>query len=358
MLEAAAGQEHRQVYVGVGVGTAHAGAVEHHRAVEQRPAPFVGRFQRLEEASQRRELRVLDAPQFPEFLRLVAVVREAVDGVGVDEERHGSRRVGVERQLDHVEEQPHPLGKRLLVGIVHRRRGFHHRLRLVLPAFRRHQPLLEIPHGGAILVHPLPVGSREPLVEPPRLPAHEVEQALPLLHAFDRGGYLLGFARREQLLEQFMGAVLGRNLRPRPREALRTALETAGDHQRRMPRLVTDPLGDILIERDAVAKSAPFGVRGAGDEAFLGRMSAVHARVARAGKDREGIADGGEFLKVGRQLIVTAGLLRKEELRQDPHVGLDGDHPLRGGRGRGRPEGRPHGVEHRQGQRDARPTQE
>ncbi len=47
MLEAAAGEQHRQIDIGVRIGAAHAGAVEHHRAVEQRLAFFLGLVQRL-----------------------------------------------------------------------------------------------------------------------------------------------------------------------------------------------------------------------------------------------------------------------------------------------------------------------
>ena len=48
VAEAAAGQDRRQVEAGVRVGVAEVGAVEHHRAVEQRLPLFVRRGERRE----------------------------------------------------------------------------------------------------------------------------------------------------------------------------------------------------------------------------------------------------------------------------------------------------------------------
>ena len=79
MLEPAAGEQHRQVVVGVRVGAPHAGAVKHHRAVEQRLAFFLAAGERREEIAERPELPLLMPTQFGEHVVAVAVVRDVVD---------------------------------------------------------------------------------------------------------------------------------------------------------------------------------------------------------------------------------------------------------------------------------------
>ena len=103
MPEAAAGEQHRQVRVRVRVGAAHAGAVQHHRPVEQRVAFLLrSRSATLRKSRERVELRLLLRPQLGEHLRPVAVVRDVVDHGRVDEQGHDPRRVGLQGQLDDV----------------------------------------------------------------------------------------------------------------------------------------------------------------------------------------------------------------------------------------------------------------
>ena len=74
MAKPAAGQQHRQM----GVGIAHTGAMQHHRLVEQRALSLAHLIETHEEFAQQGELLFLNAPQFLDHLWTVAMMRERV----------------------------------------------------------------------------------------------------------------------------------------------------------------------------------------------------------------------------------------------------------------------------------------
>ena len=168
----------------------------------------------------------------------------------------------------------------------------------------------------------------------------------------------VGLALQEELPEQAVGAAFGGERGAAAGEAERLIVLAAHrEHERGIAGLVADPLGGELVERDPVAEAAALWMRRAGEEALLGRVGPGDARMADAGEDGQVLANAGELLQIGRQLIIAAGAAGEEELRQDAHVGFDGHHAARdGGRRRGKAKGLQR-FEQGQSQRHARAAQ-
>ena len=127
----------------------------------------------------------------------------------------------------------------------------------------------------------------------------------------------------------------------------------AGEH--------ADLLGDVLVERDGVAKRAAARMRRGGEETDVGRVPAIDVRMRDAAEYGEVVAVRLELLKIGRQRIIAAGARGEELIREQAEVVADGEHPARlcaraGGRAarRGSRKGGQHRVEERQRHHDPR----
>ena len=74
MLEAAAGEQDRQVGVVVGVGVAHVAAEEHHRPVQQTLVPFAVFGEPAEDFGEQRHLLLVGVLELADFFDGLAVV--------------------------------------------------------------------------------------------------------------------------------------------------------------------------------------------------------------------------------------------------------------------------------------------
>ena len=78
VLEAAAGEDEREIRRVVGVRVGEVRAVEEHRVVEQRAVGFLHARESIEQAREAAELRFLDLLQLGDLRLVVAVMRERV----------------------------------------------------------------------------------------------------------------------------------------------------------------------------------------------------------------------------------------------------------------------------------------
>src|SRR5690349_21850072 len=99
------------------VAVVHAAAVENQRAVEHRTGGLLRRLELAQERSQLFEIEAVYLRQFLQGVRIAAVVRQAVIGVGEPQElrermvrhfevelkRANARRIGLERQENEIE---------------------------------------------------------------------------------------------------------------------------------------------------------------------------------------------------------------------------------------------------------------
>ena len=93
---------------------------------------------------------------------------------------------------------------------------------------------------------------------------------------------------------------------------------------------------------------------GRGEEAIIGRVTAVDVGVRDAREDAEILAMSLQELEIWRGLVVLALAGREEVLGDEAEVITDSQHTSRLGRGgRGGGEGGCHRVEHRQGEEHA-----
>src|ERR1700687_2415253 len=123
---------------------------------------------------------------------------------------------------------------------------------------------------------------------------------------------------------------------------------------------MADALGDILVERDGVAKAAAARMRRGGEEAIVRGMSAIDVRMRNAAEDGEVVAVFFEVLEIRRQRVIAPALLWEKLTRQQAEVVADAEHPPRfsawrgaGGTLRYRGENGGHRLQHRQGKQDA-----
>lgn len=101
VFEPAAGEDEREVLIGVGVGVAEAASAEDLRVIEQGAAGLADLAEGLWKAAKGCHLGFLDPAQLRDLFRLVAVVGEAVGFVlhAGDARHHGE---GAERERDHA----------------------------------------------------------------------------------------------------------------------------------------------------------------------------------------------------------------------------------------------------------------
>src|SRR5581483_5238188 len=88
--------------------------------------------------------------------------------------------------------------------------------------------------------------------------------------------------------------------------------------ERREPCQMPDALGDELVERNAVAKSAAPGMRRRREKTIVGGMSAVDVRMRDAAEHGKLIPMFLKELEVGRQSIVSTGVFGKKLVGQQP----------------------------------------
>ena len=127
----------------------------------------------------------------------------------------------------------------------------------------------------------------------------------------------------------------------------------AGEH--------ADLLGDVLVERDGIAKRAAARMRRGGEETDVRRVPAIHVRMRDAAEHGEVIAVRLEHIEIGRRRIIAAGARGEELIREQAEIVADGEHPARlraraGGRAarRGPRKCGPHRVEERERHHDPR----
>ena len=164
-----------------------------------------------------------------------------------------------------------------------------------------------------------------------------VEDAFAGFELADLGLDLVGGALDEQLPEHLGRLVLRRNgdAGAGARQAARARVD--GQRERREARERADALGDVLVERDGVAKRAAARVRRAGEEADVGRVAAIDVGMRHAAEDGEVFAMLLQQLQVRRGRVVAAGAGWQEVLAQQAEIVADGEHPSRRGAGpRGR----------------------
>ena len=376
MLEAAAHEQGRQVRRRMGAGVAEIAAVQDHRAVQQGLAVFLGGLQVGHQLGEQRHVHAVDLLELLELLGGAAVVRKAVvtvggrvdvvdvEGRGVDAVQHqgdGARGVGLEAEAGHVVHQADLVHVLLGAARVERGRRGRHRARLALPLLGHLHALLELADAGEILVEAVAVARAHRAAELAGLAAHGVQDALAELEtAFLRLHFGLG-AAHEHLAEDLGGALFGRDHHaaggPGKTAGAPRAIDAEG--HRREAREVADALGHELVEGDRVAETAAARMRSRGQEAVVGRVTAVDVRMGDAGEDAEVVAMRLEQFEIRRRLIVLPLARREEVVRDEAEVIADAQHATGlGARRRGRREGRGHGVEHRQGQQHAGAGQE
>ena len=215
--------------------------------------------------------------------------------------------------------------------------------------------MLQVTDTCEILFEPAPVARAEVALEILGLLPDDVEDAAPAVEVADLRLHLLGSALEEKLVEHLGGALLWRDgdTGSRPRETAPAAVDR--ERERRETRADADALGDILVERDAIAERAARRVRRGREERDVGRMAAVHIRMGDAAEHREILAVVLQVLEIGRQRVVEAGVRREEEIGPQAEVVADAKQAARLGTrgerrrcGRGPCEGRKHSVQERQ----------
>ena len=220
---ALAGQQDRQVVVGVAVAVAVAAAVGDHAVVQQRAVAFRDRLQLAEQVGELLDVEGVDRADLVDLLRVVAVVRQLVVAFGDaddpvlllaalagEHEGDDAGHVGLERQHHQVAHQAEVLrqvGRHLLrldrvLGRLHRRQGL-----------GAGDPQFQLADAGEVLVQLLPIGAAELVVQAPGVFQHGVEHAGPQAVPLEAVGVVgpLG----EEALEDEFGVDLVRQRRRR-----------------------------------------------------------------------------------------------------------------------------------------------
>ena len=360
VLETTAGEDDREIVVVVGVGVAHAGAVEDGGVVEKRAPRIIGSGQAVKESGEFTELGFFDETKLGKFLRLIAMVGErmgagfdtgnvGLHGVLMDVNRDQTRRVGLDGELGQVIHGTGALdegaGVAEVLGWFDRNFGFG----FLFPFLTLAETVFEFADTGEELIESVAVRGADLAVELLGAFADRVEDAAALAELVHLGFDFFGGALDEELAEKVRRGIVARYL-DAGLGVGKTLFRSDADGKRREARVVADALGSVLVDGNGVAEAAASGMRRGRQEAVFGLMAAVDFRVGHPRENSQLIPVRGKDVEVGGGLVVTAPALGEEVVREDALIGFDRDEALRGYSWRRTSGGaRRHGFEERKG---------
>ena len=332
MLEPAAREDRGQVGGHVRVRVPEVGAVEDHRAVQQRRAAFAHALQAGEQVGEQLHVPFVDGAELRQLRVGTAVVGEVVVAVGdlraidldggrvdaVEQQRDGPGGIGLEGEPRQVVHEPDLLHVLTRARRIERHACGDSRLGPVLPFARHLHPLLQFAHAREILVEPVAVVRTDAALQGLRLVGHGIEDATAELQLAHLVRLLRLGPLDEEMAEDFRSLLIARDEHAGagPRKTAHALLDVDAEVQGREPRQMPDALGDVLVERDGVAEAAAARMRRGGEEAVVRRMPAVHVRMRHAAEDGQVVAVRLQVLQIRRQRVAAAGLLGEEPVGQ------------------------------------------
>ena len=301
MPETAARKNRGHIETRVGVGVAEVGTVKHHRAIEERVFGFAHGFQVGEQFGEELHVPLVDGGELGAFLLGFSVVREVVVTVGdglignveggrtdaVEHERDGAGRIRLEGEAREIVHDFNLLHVRGGIGGIDRDGCLDNGFWFRFPTARGLEAVLEIAHAREILVEAVAVAGGDPAGEFAGLAGNRIEDAATVIELAQLRLHLLGRALEKKLFEHLGGLVFGRDgdAGAGPRKAARAGVD--GERERGKTREGTDLLGDVLVERDGVAKRTATRMRRGRKETYIGGVPAIDVGVRDPAKNTE-----------------------------------------------------------------------
>ncbi|MEY4483420.1 MAG: hypothetical protein RL693_872 [Verrucomicrobiota bacterium] len=262
---------------------------------------------------------------------LVFVDLEGGRGKGIDHQGDDAGGIGLKRELRHREHEIELFKDELLVLNIGWLRQGGDWLRFQFPLAGGEQTLLDLAHGGEVLIETRTIIAAEIATEFLRVIHQRVENAAAFVEGIELSLHGLGITLEEHATEQGRGAVLGRQQHAvaGPGETTVRLVDVHAEVQRRKTRELTKLLHCILVERDLVAKPALGRSTGGGEKTVLRAVSAVHIGVRHAAVDAELVPHLGQRCQGWRQFIIASGIFGEERLRKKSEVVGNDEHPAR-----------------------------
>ena len=233
-------------------------------------------------------------------------------------------RVGAEGEEDEVIHQLHVADEIGAVLDVADRLAVDLRLGEVSPFFLDDEALLKFTNAGEVLIEGLMILASELAGDAGGLLTYEIHNTLAIFDLAHAGFFLFGASFQKEFGKKSGGTGFGRDANSGAGVAESGIV--GGERKGRNAGEVAHAFSGILVNRDGVLEAGLSGMGGSGEVALFGRVAAIDVGMNESGDDGKFFTMGLERFEIGRDLVVAAGLLGKEEGCLDPEGRANTEH--------------------------------